>query len=84
MTRVVFKYILITTYYAESASGLVLHSLQYNISIFLLECTAYRLLRGDFCLKLGKLAYRIYFKNRKYAYGLLNSKNDIIMTALIK
>ena len=45
---------------------------------FLLECPAYKLLQEDFILKLKKVAInwptRICFSNRKYLYGLLNSK----------
>ena len=55
---------------------------------FLLECPAYKLLLEDFILKLEKVAINghtyICFNNRKYLYGLLNSKNDIIVNLMIK
>ena len=50
-----------------------------------LSCT---LLWEDFILKLEKVAIngptRICFSNRKYLYGLLNSKNIIIAKLMIK
>ena len=49
-----------------------------NEQHFLLECPAYKLPQEDFILKLEKVAInwpaRICFSNRKYLYGLLNSK----------
>ena len=61
-----------------------------NEQHFLLECTcpAYKLLREDFNLKLEKVGINvpthICFNNRQYLYGLLNSKNNIIVKLMIK
>ena len=59
-----------------------------NEQHFLLECPAYKLLREDYVLKLEKVAINgpthKCFNNRKYLYGLLNSKNDIIVKLMIK
>ena len=54
-----------------------------NEQHFLLECPEYKRPPEDFILKLEKVAIngptRVCFSNRKYLYGLLNSKNDIIV-----
>ena len=59
-----------------------------NEQHFLLPCPAYNLLLEDFIIKLEKVAINgpthICFNNRKYLYGLLNSKNDIIIKLMIK
>ena len=59
-----------------------------NEQHFLLECPAYKLLQEDLILKLEKLGINvpthICLNNRQYLYGLLNSKNNIIVKLMIK
>ena len=58
-----------------------------NEQHFLLECPAYRLLRKDFILKLEKVGKNVPTHicfNRKYLYGLLHRKNNIIVKLMFK
>ena len=50
---------------------------------FLLDCTAYRLLRPDYIL-MHECAYCSMFQEQKCLYSLLNSKNGIVVKLLIK